>query len=68
MNQLEKINEILKKSKLTKKDVDEIAHKLNKKVSEDIKKADFKEIFGSLKGKKIGGQKFKDIAREGWEP
>jgi len=49
------INKITEKSKLTKKDVDEVSHKINREVFEDIKKANLKEIFGSLKGKKIGG-------------
>ncbi len=35
---------------------------------EVIKEADLSDIFGSLKGKKkISGQKFKNMAREGWE-
>ncbi len=33
---------------------------------EVIKKADFSEIFGTLK-RKVSGQKFKDIARKGWK-
>ncbi len=38
----------------------------NKKVLiEVIKEADFRNIFGTLK-RKMSGQKFKDMAREGW--
>ena len=33
-----------------------------------IKEADLSQFYGSLKGKiKISGQKFKDLARKGWE-
>lgn len=35
---------------------------------EVIREADLSGIFGSLKGKrKMSGQKFKDLAREGWK-
>jgi antitoxin component of MazEF toxin-antitoxin module len=35
---------------------------------EVVKEADLSDIFGSLKSKKrISGQKFKDLAREGWD-
>lgn len=38
----------------------------NKKVLiEVIKEVDFRNIFGTLKSK-LSGQKFKDMAREGW--
>lgn len=38
----------------------------NKKILiEVIKEADLGSVFGSLKGK-LSGQKFKDLAREGW--
>ena len=55
---------ILPKEILDKKDLKE-----NQTiVIEIVKKADLSYIFGSLKSKKnISGQKFKDIAREGWE-
>jgi antitoxin component of MazEF toxin-antitoxin module len=35
-------------------------------IIEVIKKVDLSDIFGSLK-RKISGQEFKDMAREGWE-
>ncbi len=36
-------------------------------VIEVVKKADLSDVFGSLKSKKkLSGQKFKDLASEGW--
>lgn len=41
--------------------------KVNQKISIQIlKKADLRDIFGTLKTK-MTGQQFKDMAREGWE-
>jgi antitoxin component of MazEF toxin-antitoxin module len=34
---------------------------------EVVKKADLSDIFGLIKNRKVSGQKFKDMAREGWE-
>ena len=37
-------------------------------IIEVVKKADISDIFGTLKlDKKMSGQEFKDMAREGWE-
>lgn len=33
---------------------------------ERIKVADFSDVFGSLKGRKMTGQQFKDMVRKGW--
>jgi antitoxin component of MazEF toxin-antitoxin module len=33
---------------------------------EIVRKADVSDIFGSIKKRKMSGQKFKDIIREGW--
>jgi len=49
----------------------EIVEKKHLKVDEKIfidvvKKANLKDVFGSLKTK-MSGQKFKDMVREGWE-
>jgi antitoxin component of MazEF toxin-antitoxin module len=35
-------------------------------VIEIVKEADLSDIFGSIKKKKMSGQKAKDLAREGW--
>ena len=32
-----------------------------------VKEADLSNIFGSIKKRKMSGQKFKDMVREGWE-
>ncbi len=32
-----------------------------------MKKADLTHVYGSLKGAKLSGQKFKDMVREGWK-
>ncbi len=34
---------------------------------ERIKVVDFSDVFGILKGSKISAQKFKNMARKGWE-
>ena len=36
-------------------------------VIEVMKKADLSGVFGTLKGKNMSGQKFKDLARKGWK-
>ena len=37
-------------------------------VIEVVRKADLSDVFGSLKPKrKLSGQEFKDLAREGWK-
>lgn len=43
--------------------------KENQKIIINIfKEADLSDIFGSVKGKlKMGGQKLKDLARDGWD-
>jgi len=38
-----------------------------KKVKLKLKPADLREIFGYLP-RKMSGQEFKDMVREGWEP
>lgn len=32
-----------------------------------IKEADFADIFGMIKNRKMSGQKMKDLARKGWD-
>lgn len=32
-----------------------------------VKKADFSDIFGLLKKRKMSGQEFKDMVRKGWD-
>ncbi|MEK6825778.1 MAG: AbrB/MazE/SpoVT family DNA-binding domain-containing protein [Nanoarchaeota archaeon] len=34
---------------------------------EVVKKADLSDIYGMIKKRKMSGQEFKDLAREGWE-
>ena len=34
---------------------------------EIVKEADLSDIFGSIKKRKLSGQKFKDMVRKGWE-
>ena len=34
---------------------------------EVVKKADLSDVFGMIKKRKMSGQEFKDLAREGWD-
>jgi len=34
---------------------------------EIVRKADLSDIFGSIKKRKMSGQEFKDMTREGWK-
>ncbi len=36
-------------------------------VIEIVKEADLRNVFGSVKKRKITGQEFKDLVKEGWE-
>lgn len=38
----------------------------DKIIIEVVKEADLTKLFGSLKKKKMSGQEFKDMVREGW--
>ena len=52
---------------LPKELVEERNLKKNKKITiQLIEKADLSDVFGSLK-RKMSGQRFKDLARAGWE-
>ena len=50
-----------------KKEIEKKHLKPNEKVIiQVVKKADLRDIFGSLK-REMSGQEFKDMVREGWE-
>ena len=36
-------------------------------VIEIVKEADLSKIFGSIKKRRLSGQKFKELVKEGWE-